>query len=187
MFLGHFNHPRAIPDQSGKIDFLTSGTPMTPIWHLYVCRRIPPIHQCGYPYGPRDTKSGTRGSQTKSWDMTWGYIPPPGASRAVWTQNTCFEIFGTHRVPYREAYGPKGGTGIVEIRFKDGNPTLFLMVKNQKKILWSYWIIKNFHPPPPTLYSRRTCPVVPPPHLQNGLFWKCSCYLLGVRFYDFKK
>ena len=31
VFLGHYYHPRAIPDQSGKIDFLTSGTPMTPI------------------------------------------------------------------------------------------------------------------------------------------------------------
>jgi len=34
--VGHSDHPRTIPDQSAKIDFLTFGTPMTPTGYQWV-------------------------------------------------------------------------------------------------------------------------------------------------------
>ena len=35
-FVGDSDHPRTIPDQSAKIDFLTSGTPVTPTGYQWV-------------------------------------------------------------------------------------------------------------------------------------------------------
>ena len=67
-FLGHFNHPRTIPDQSGKIDFLTLRGGVTPLGtmgtHGYT--------QCtfqrhsGWPIRSTGLRRGPNGSKTRS-------------------------------------------------------------------------------------------------------------------------
>ena len=107
------------------------------------------------PYTGRGVNPGLKGatlglkrSKTKSWDMTWGSIPPTGAPGSVDTKNTIFEILGIAAPVNRRVHSTLAPPKSLKMDFEDDRGSFFTPIENQIKGFFK--IRKKRQNPPPT-------------------------------------